>query len=103
VDRSFKISTVCTARCFSVRLTRSHYPLTDNPERSEPSAAGHYLVVNSIYDRMGRLFKQSNPAKFYNGSPRGDDVAGRLNTEQTYDWKGRPLITTNQYESPLTL
>jgi len=62
---------------------------------NEPSTAGHFLVVNSIYDRMGRLFKQSNPAELYHGSPTGDDVAGWLYTQQTYDWKGRPLITTN--------
>src|SRR5260221_14346087 len=45
---------------------------------------------------MGRVFKQSNRTEIYgNGVPAGDDAAGWIFTQQTYDWKGRPLFTTN--------
>jgi RHS repeat-associated protein len=45
---------------------------------------------------MGRVIEQSNPAEI-NASwvPAGDDQAGWHATLQTYDWKGRPLQTTN--------
>jgi YD repeat-containing protein len=45
---------------------------------------------------MGRPVEQSNPTEI-NGNwvPAGDDAAGRLYTQQSYDWQGRPLITTN--------
>jgi hypothetical protein len=45
---------------------------------------------------MGRVKKSSNPAETNsNWVPFGDDSSGWLYTEQTYDWKARPLITTN--------
>jgi hypothetical protein len=52
--------------------------------------------VNTIYNQMGRVWKVSNPTEV-NSSwvPSGDDAAGIYYTQQTYDWKGRPLITTN--------
>ncbi len=61
-----------------------------------PGSAGGFSMVNTIYDLMGRAVKQSNPGEI-NGSwvPSGDDAAGLLYTQQTYDWKGRPLVTTN--------
>src|SRR5688572_18027504 len=44
---------------------------------------------------MGRVKKASNPAEITSAwVPTGDD-AGWLYTQQTYDWQGRPLITTN--------
>src|SRR5438128_1916393 len=52
---------------------------------------------------MGRAKMQSNPTEI-NGSwsPTGDDAynattdqGGWVFTQQTYDWKGRPLLTTN--------
>lgn len=48
----------------------------------------------TIYDVMGRPAQQSNPAVI-DGSwtPIGDDAAGWIFTQQTYDWKGRPLRT----------
>jgi len=55
-----------------------------------------------VYDVMGRASQQSNPAET-NASwqPVGDDDpnsggSGWIYTQQTYDWKGRPLVTTNQ-------
>jgi YD repeat-containing protein len=45
---------------------------------------------------MGRLWKQSNPTEINNSwIVSGDDAAGIYYTQQTYDWKGRPLVTTN--------
>lgn len=59
------------------------------------------------YDVMGRAVKKSNPTETsfsITGAPilpyawpaTGDDAsAGWVYTQQTYDWKGRPLVTTN--------
>ena len=53
-------------------------------------------MVITVYDFMGRARAQSNPTEI-NGSlvPTGDDAAGVYFTQQTYDWQGRPLVTTN--------
>jgi YD repeat-containing protein len=63
---------------------------------NNPGSSGGYKAQMTEYDLMGRVMKQSNPTEI-NGSwvPAGDD-AGWLSTEQTYDWKGRPLETINQ-------
>jgi YD repeat-containing protein len=49
------------------------------------------------YDIMGRADQTSNPTEISGGFiPYGDDyTAGWQYTEQTYDWKGRPLVTTH--------
>src|SRR5882672_12115836 len=61
-----------------------------------PGSTGGYTAQTSIYDLMGRAVKQSNPTEMDgNWTPVGDDAAGWLYTQQTYDWKGRPLVTTN--------
>jgi YD repeat-containing protein len=59
-------------------------------------SVGGYSTQMTYYDVMGRAVKQSNPTEM-NGywAPAGDDAAGWIYTQQTYDWKGRPLITTN--------
>ncbi|HUS12459.1 MAG TPA: PKD domain-containing protein, partial [Pyrinomonadaceae bacterium] len=71
---------------------------------NHPGSDGGYSAVNTIYDAMARTVKQSNPTET-DGSwiPSGDDVynavtgeGGWRYTQQTYDWKGRPLVTTNQ-------
>jgi YD repeat-containing protein len=62
-----------------------------------PGSVGGYAGVYTQYDAMGRVSKQSNPAETNAGwTPVGDDAAGWIFTQQTYDWKGRPLVTTNQ-------
>jgi YD repeat-containing protein len=64
---------------------------------NHPGSTGLYRAVNTIYDLMGRAFKVSNPAETNaSWSPTGDDAAGWVYTQQTYDWKDRPLTTTNQ-------
>ena len=63
---------------------------------NNPGSGGGYKAQLVQYDLMGRMMKQSNPAEI-DGSwnPYGDDAAGWLYTQQSYDWKGRPRITTN--------
>ena len=63
---------------------------------NHPGSTGGYRLVNTIYDQMGRAWKTSNPFEA-NSSwiPTGDDAAGIYYTQQTYDWRGRPLVTTN--------
>lgn len=63
---------------------------------NHPGSVGTYKAQLSVYDLMGRVMKQSNPTEITAGwVPAGDDSAGWLYTQQTYDWKGRPLIITN--------
>jgi YD repeat-containing protein len=61
-----------------------------------PGSSGGFKAQLTYYDVMGRAMKQSNPTEIYgNWAPAGDDAAGWIFTQQTYDWKGRPRITTN--------
>jgi hypothetical protein len=61
-----------------------------------PGSAGGYKAQLTQYDNMGRIMKQSNPSEIIAGwVPSGDYSAGWLYTQQSYDWNGRPLITTN--------
>jgi RHS repeat-associated protein len=59
------------------------------------NSTGGYSVQYMKYDVMGRLSEQSNPTEV-NAAwvPTGDDSAW-VWTLQTYDWKGRPLVTTS--------
>ena len=59
------------------------------------ASTGGYSVRYLVYDTMGRLSKQSNPTEVNSAwVPSGDDSTW-VWTEQTYDWKGRPLETKN--------
>jgi YD repeat-containing protein len=63
---------------------------------NHPGSSGGYRAQMTIYDLMGRAVKTSNPTEITAGwVPTGDDTAGWLYTQQTYDWQGRPLLTTN--------
>ncbi|HEY0763242.1 MAG TPA: DUF4214 domain-containing protein [Pyrinomonadaceae bacterium] len=63
---------------------------------NHPGSTGGYRLLNSIYDQMGRVSLQSNPTEVNSSFvAAGDDSAGIYYTQQTYDWKGRPLVTTN--------
>ena len=63
---------------------------------NHPGSVGTYKAQMTVYDLMGRVMKRSNPAEITAGwVPTGDDAAGWLYTQQTYDWKGRPLVTIN--------
>ena len=68
-----------------------------------PGSAGGFSGQRFVYDVLGRVIKTSNPTETNaSGTPSqwltaGDDAgAGWIYTQQTYDWKSRPLITTNQ-------
>jgi YD repeat-containing protein len=68
-----------------------------------PGSTGGYSGLKFVYDVMGRVIKTSNPTETsasgtpFQWNPAGDDAsAGWIYTEQTYDWKNRPLTTTNQ-------
>ena len=64
---------------------------------NHPGSSGGYRAQMTTYDLMGRVIKTSNPSEITGAwVPTGDDAAGWLYTQQTYDWQGRPRITTNQ-------
>ena len=63
---------------------------------NHPGSSGGYSAVSTIYDQMGRTWKVSNPTEINESwQPSDEDGAGYYYTQQTYDWKSRPLITTN--------
>src|SRR5439155_337515 len=74
---------------------------------NHPGSTGGYSGQQIFYDTMGRVVKQSNPTETsasgtnpYAWTAMGDDDpanggAGWVYTLQTYDWKGRPRVTTN--------
>ncbi|MBC8028496.1 MAG: PD40 domain-containing protein [Pyrinomonadaceae bacterium] len=63
---------------------------------AHPGSTGGRSAIYSIHDAMGRRTMQSNPTEI-NGDwvPVGDDATGWLFTQQTYNWQGKPLVTTN--------
>jgi RHS repeat-associated protein len=63
--------------------------------RYHSNSSGGFTGEYRNYDVMGRLSARTNPTEM-NGiwTPTGDDSAW-LWTTQSYDWKGRPLVTTN--------
>lgn len=62
-----------------------------------PGTAGTLWGQYTYYDVMGRPSQQSNREEIaYGWTLTGDDAAtGWIWTTQSYDWKGRPLVTTN--------
>src|SRR5215208_637837 len=79
---------------------------------SHPTSSGGFSAQRVSYDMAGRLSQQSNPTETsvsitpgatmnpLTWVPSGDDAAvnggfGWIFKQQTYDWKGRPLTTTN--------
>ena len=66
-----------------------------------PTSVGQYKAQYNVYDVMGRLASQSKPTEVDSDwSPSGDDQAIGWGpaawSSQTYDWQGRPLVTTNR-------
>jgi YD repeat-containing protein len=77
----------------------------DLPNGDLPNSGGRYWGQYFVYDIMGRVSMQSNPTETSATGPNwaatGDDDPnnggnGWVYTQQAYDWKGRPTITTNQ-------
>jgi YD repeat-containing protein len=62
-----------------------------------PGSVGGYLGQVVRRDGMNRIVQTSNPTEI-NASWQtiGDDMVGWVWTNQAYDWKGRPTITTKQ-------
>ena len=68
-----------------------------NAATLHPNSTGGQRVQISRYDTMGRVNQWSNPAEMDgNWIAAGDDATGWIYSQQTYDWKGRPKVTTNQ-------
>ena len=64
---------------------------------NHPGSQGGNKAQWTEYDVMGRAKRVSNPTEIDgNWNPTGDDSSGRVYTSQTYDWKGRPLVTTHE-------
>jgi YD repeat-containing protein len=77
--------------------------------RNHPGSDGGFSGQLVVYNAMGRVFKRSNPTETsvsisgvispYSWLPTGDDSTtngfGWVYTTQSFDWKGRPLVTTN--------
>jgi YD repeat-containing protein len=74
---------------------------------NHPGSTGGFSGIITTYDAMGRPVQRSNPAETsisipepaasinpFAWQPTGDD-AQWVYTMQTYDWKGRPRVTTN--------
>jgi YD repeat-containing protein len=66
-----------------------------------PNSTGGYSAQQTNYDIAGRVSATTNPAEI-NGlwTPTSEDSAGWNWTTQTYDWKGRPLVTTEPKLNP---
>lgn len=71
---------------------------------SHPSSLSGYRGTKISYDIMGRVSAKTNPAEITNPrgvavsswTPSGEDaVVGWQWNRQSYDWKGRPIKTTN--------
>ncbi len=62
-----------------------------------PGSAGLYSGQYVVYDAMGRAVKRSNQTEMTSAwAAAGDDAAaGWKYTLQSYDWQGRPLVTTH--------
>lgn len=75
-----------------------------------PGVEGRMSGQKFVYDVNGRVVESSNPTETNAlGLPSqweatGDDAKdGWIFTKQTYDWAGRPLVTTNQDGSTQTV
>jgi RHS repeat-associated protein len=82
---------------------------TDNPGGGGFTYSGPYIGQLFVYDQMGRLSQQSNPAEMTTGTgvpnattsgwtPINDapqTSTAWIFSRQEYDWKGRPTVSTN--------
>ena len=74
-----------------------------NTASDHPGSAGGFSGQYIVYDKMGRVTEQSNPTEIdQNWNPVGDDTlnpsqntGGWRVSLQSYDWQGRPRVTTN--------
>lgn len=59
-----------------------------------PGSTGLYSGQYFVYDKMGRVVQQSNPTEMTDAWLVTGDDAAWVYTSQSYDWKGRPSVTT---------
>ena len=73
--------------------------------QDHPGSLGQYAGQYTVFDPMGRVAQQSNPTEMNSQwIAAGDDVvAGWIYTLQSYDWKGRPTVTTNSDNTQRTM
>jgi hypothetical protein len=65
---------------------------TDNP-----GSTGGYKGQQTFFDKMARVLKQSNPTEINSSwTPSGPDDSAWIYKQYQYDWKGRPLVITDQ-------
>ena len=73
-----------------------------------PDQTPHYSAGYTEFDALGRAVSQSNPIEISSDwMATGPDATaaggyGWIFSRQTYDWNGRPLVTTNQDETTKT-
>lgn len=61
-----------------------------------PPTAQRYSGQYFVYNNMGRVIKKSNPTEINDSwVPSGPDDSAWYETQQAYDWKGRPTVSTN--------
>ncbi len=61
-----------------------------------PNSSGGYFVQKTVFDVMSNPVQVTKPTEITGAiQPTGDDSGPFIWTSQTYDWKGRPLLTTN--------
>lgn len=61
----------------------------------DPGGTDHYSGQFTLYDTMGRAVQATNPTEMTHAWAATGADTGWISTLQTYDWKGRPLVTTN--------
>jgi RHS repeat-associated protein len=59
-----------------------------------PGSTGQYIGQYFTYNNMGRLVSQTNPTEMTDAWTVTGDDSTWYETLQSYDWKGRPLVTT---------
>jgi YD repeat-containing protein len=79
-----------------VRATSRYLPPPGDPGTGAYS--GNYAGQRFEYDEVGRSVGQSNPAEV---TAAWEPAAGEswVYTRRTYDWKGRPLVTTHEADN----
>jgi YD repeat-containing protein len=101
VDTYTTIEAGSEARSFSIS---DGYGRVFAGASSHPGSIGGFSGRLVLFNKLGQAIKSSNPTE--TNAPidvnptqweaKGDDAtAGWLYTQETYDWKGRPLVTTN--------
>ncbi len=69
-----------------------------------PGSTGGLSAYYRVFDIMGRIVEASRPTEISSGNwaPFGDDT-GYIHSNQSYDWKGRPTVTTNPDNTTKTI